>query len=126
MKTTISTPNAPAAIGAYSQAVSAGDFLFLSGQIAIDPTSGELISGDAAAQTEQIFKNIEAILKAADCDFSNVVKTTVFLTDIADFAAMNAVYATKFQTLPPARSAVAVVALPKGAKVEIEVIALKN
>lgn len=122
-KTEISTDRAPQAIGPYSQAVIIGTTLFASGQIPIDPTSGVIESTDATAQTEQVLKNIAAILESVKLDFSDVVKTTVYLTDLADFAAVNDVYAKCFPKPYPARSCVQVAALPKGAKVEIEIVA---
>jgi 2-iminobutanoate/2-iminopropanoate deaminase len=115
---------APAPIGPYSQAIAAGGLLFVSGQVAIDPATGQVISGDVAAQTEQVLKNLLAILREAKMGQENVVKTTVFLTDMADFAAMNEVYARTFGGKePPARSTVQVTALPKGVNVEIDLIA---
>jgi 2-iminobutanoate/2-iminopropanoate deaminase len=121
----ISTPNAPAAVGPYSQAIRVGNHLvFTAGQIAIDPSQGQLIEGDAAAQTRRVLTNLAAVLEAAGSALSQVVKTTVFLQDIRDFAAMNAVYAEFFPEKPPARSAVQVAALPLGALVEIEAVAL--
>lgn len=122
-KTIIATDAAPKAIGPYSQAVRVGDFLFLSGQIAINPATGELVSESFAAQVRQIFKNIEAVLKAAGADFSRVVKATVFLKDMGQFAEMNGIYAEYFPNDPPARSAVQVAKLPKDVDIEIEVIA---
>ncbi|MCZ7683136.1 MAG: RidA family protein [Sandaracinaceae bacterium] len=121
----ISTADAPAAIGPYSQAVRAGNLVFLSGQIPLDPKSGEMVGGqDASAQAEQVLDNLRAVLAAAGCAFSDVVKTTIFLTDLGDFAAVNAVYAKRFEGAPPpARATVQVAALPRGAKVEIEMIA---
>ncbi len=125
-KTAISTPDAPAAIGPYSQAIRSGDFLFTSGQIALDPATGQIVAGGIAEQTTQVFENLKAILKAAGADLSQVVKTQVFLKDMNDFAAMNAVYAGYLApgaTVPPARSTVEVARLPKDVLVEIEVIA---
>ena len=121
-KKIIATKNAPAAIGPYSQAVSVGDMVFLSGQLALNPATGELAEGGIQGQTEQALKNIEAILAEAGLSMDNVVKTTVFLADIKDFAAMNEVYAKHFTASYPARSAVQVAALPKGGLVEIECI----
>ena len=122
----ISTSNAPAAIGPYSQAVDSGSGLvFLSGQLPIDPATGAFPEGGIQAQTRQSLRNVQAILAAAGLSLANVVKTTVFLADMGDFAAMNEVYATFFVEPFPARSAVAVKALPKGALVEIECIAAK-
>ena len=123
----ISTSNAPAAIGPYSQAVDCGaGLVFLSGQLPIDPATGAFPEGGIQAQTRQSLRNVQAILAAAGLSLANVVKTTVFLADMGDFAAMNEVYATFFVEPFPARSAVAVKALPKGALVEIECIASKN
>jgi 2-iminobutanoate/2-iminopropanoate deaminase len=110
-------------VGPFSPAVRSGDFIYLSGQTAQDPATGKLIQGDAAAQTEQIFKNLDAVLRAAGKSFADVVRVGVFLTDMADFAAMNAVYARHFDPPYPARTTVAVAALPLGATVEIELIA---
>lgn len=123
MKQAIATKNAPAAIGPYSQAIQAGSFVFLSGQLGINPESGEFVSETITGQTEQAFKNIEAVLAEAGLSLDNVVKTTVFLFDISDFSAMNEVYARRFNEPYPARSAFAVKTLPKNALVEIEVIA---
>ena len=122
IKNIIAPKNAPAAIGPYSQAVCVGGLVFLSGQLAIDPATGNLVEGGIQAQTEQSLKNIEAILAEADLTVDNVIKTTVFLADINDFAAMNEVYAKHFTGSFPARSAVQVAALPKGGLVEIECI----
>lgn len=118
----ITTDKAPAAIGPYSQAVCVGNLLFTSGQIPIDPASGEITAADITAQAEQVMQNLAAVLTAAGTDFAKVVKTTCFLTDMSHFAAFNAVYA-KYFTEKPARSCVAVQALPKGALVEVELIA---
>lgn len=123
MRKVIQTPEAPAAIGPYSQAIQSGDFLFCSGQIPIDPASGEVLKGEAKTQAEQVMKNVGAVLKAGGLDFKDIVKTTIFLTDMNDFAAVNEVYGRHFPTAPPARSTVAVAALPKGVNVEIEVVA---
>lgn len=123
MKQTITAAGAPAAIGPYSHAVQAGAFLFTSGQIPLDPETGKLVDGDITAQAKRVFQNIEAVLRAAGMDFGNVVKTTVFLTDLQDFAAVNALYATRFPENPPARSCVQVTALPAGARIEMELIA---
>lgn len=125
MKKVISTPNAPAAIGPYSQAIAFGDMLITSGQLGLDPKSGAFVSEDVSAQTEQVFRNLKAILDEAGFTFDQVVKTTCFLADMGDFAAMNAVYEKHFSDAFPARSAVAVKTLPKGGLVEIEVIAHK-
>ncbi len=124
MKNIVFSSDAPAAIGPYSQAVKAGNTLYLSGQIGMIPTTGELISADVKEQTAQALKNMKAVLAAAGATPDNVVKTTVFLTDMADFQAVNAVYAETFASDAPARSCVAVAALPKGARVEVEAIAV--
>ena len=120
------TDKAPAPIGPYSQAVKAGGFLFCSGQVAIDPATSKLVEADVSGQTEQVLKNIGAILDAAGLDFSAVIKTTIFLADMADFAAVNTVYGSYFSANKPARSTVAVAGLPLGARVEIEIIALRK
>lgn len=120
-KTVIASENAPAALGPYSAGIAAGNLAFLSGQLGLDPSTGELADG-VVAQAEQALKNIEALLTAAGATFGDVVKTTVFLADIADFDAVNEVYAARFTEPYPARSAVQVAALPKGALVEIECI----
>jgi 2-iminobutanoate/2-iminopropanoate deaminase len=120
----VATPGAPQAIGPYSQGVRAGGFLFTAGQVGFDPASGELVDGGIAAQTERVLENLRAILAAAGADFTHVVKTTVFLVDMADFGPMNEAYAAAFGSHRPARSTVAVAALPRGARVEIEAIAL--
>ncbi len=121
----IATKNAPAAIGPYSQAIEVNGLVYASGQIPIDPATGAFVPGGIREQTQQSLRNAAAILQQAGTDLSHVVKTTVYLADIADFAAMNEVYATFFQEPYPARSAVAVRDLPKGALVEIEVLAVK-
>jgi 2-iminobutanoate/2-iminopropanoate deaminase len=123
-RTVISTGGAPAAIGPYSQAVVAGGLVFASGQIPLDPATGELVPGGAGAQAERALASLRAILEAAGSGLHRVVKTTVFLTDLADFAAVNAVYAGFFPADPPARATVQVAALPRGAAVEIEAVAL--
>lgn len=120
---TISTKNAPAAIGPYSQAIKVGNLIYTSGQIPIDPATGALVAGGIKEQTRQSLLNVQAILKEAGLSMSSVVKTTVFMADMNDFADMNGVYAEFFTEPYPARSAVAVKALPKGALVEIEVVA---
>lgn len=125
MKKIINTPDAPAAIGPYNQAIEINNMLFISGQIPILPKEGKIVSLTVLEQTEQIFSNIEAILRFAGYSFENVVKTTVFLTDMNHFAAMNEVYKKYFPNNCPARSTVAVKALPQGALVEIETIAVK-
>ncbi len=123
MKQVIHTDSAPAAIGPYSQAIQIGDLLFVSGQVPIDPSTGTIVEGDIKAQAQQSLNNLKAILNAAGTNMGAVVKTTVFLADMNDFAAMNEVYAQFFQEPFPARSAVQVARLPKDAKVEIEAIA---
>lgn len=125
MKKSIHTDAAPAAIGPYSQGIDAGSLVFLSGQLGVDPATGSLLGGDIAAQTSQALKNVQTVLRSAGLTLEHVVKTTVFLADMADFTVMNEVYASFFPTPCPARSAVQVAALPKGARVEVEVIAAK-
>jgi 2-iminobutanoate/2-iminopropanoate deaminase len=122
-KIIIKPANSPAAVGPYNHAVRIGNLLFCSGQIPIDPKDGQLVSGDIKAQTERALQNVKAILDDQKLTFANVVKSTVFLTDLADFAGMNETYAKYFPENAPARSTVQVAALPKGAQVEIEVIA---
>lgn len=122
-KVPVLVTNAPEPIGPYSQAIKCHEMLFLSGQIAIDTVTGELIKGDAAAQTRKVMEHIKAVLEASSSGLVRVVKTTIYLTDIADFPAVNKVYGEFFAFEPPARSTVQVAALPKGAKVEIEAIA---
>lgn len=122
-KTVHFAKEAPAPIGPYSQAVEVGGFVFCSGQIPLDAKTGAVVQGPIAEQTLKVMSNIEHVLAAAKLDFSNVVKTTIYLTDMADFAAVNEVYAKYFNDTPPARSTVAVAGLPKGVKVEIEVLA---
>ena len=117
------TSNAPKPIGPYSQGVIAGGLLFLSGQIALDPKTNEMVSGDIEAQTDQVLKNLVAVLKEAKMGVENVVKATVYLVDFADFPRMNEVYGRYFSNAPPARSTIQAVALPKGARIEIDVIA---
>jgi 2-iminobutanoate/2-iminopropanoate deaminase len=124
MKKVIKTTQAPAAIGPYSQAIQAGNILFASGQLGIDPATSDFVDGGVKAQTLQAFKNVKAILAEAEYTVHDIVKTTVFLADMADFAAMNEVYAAQFDGDFPARSAVAVKTLPKNGLVEIEVIAI--
>jgi 2-iminobutanoate/2-iminopropanoate deaminase len=124
MKKTVSTNEAPGAIGPYSQAVRTGNFLFCSGQIPLDPKSGQIISGDIAAQTRRVLDNIAAVLRVEGLTFDNVVKTTIFLTDLGDFQTVNEVYSSYFKQDPPARSTVQVSALPRGAKIEVEAIAV--
>ena len=120
---TVATSGAPRAIGPYSQALRAGGFLFTAGQVGFDPTTGELVDGGIGEQTRQVLQNIRAILEAGGSGLAQVVKTTVFLVDMADFGAMNEVYAEAFGAHRPARSTVAVAALPRGARVEIEAVA---
>ena len=120
----IETTTAPAAIGPYSQAIRAGNLLFLSGQIPLDPVSGELVAGGIEGQTRQVMKNLQAVLQAAGSDFADLVKTTIYLVDLADFAVVNRIYGECFSAAPPARATVQVAALPKGAMVEIEGIAV--
>lgn len=125
-KEIVSTPSAPKAIGPYSQAIQApsGKTVYCSGQIPLDPASGELVPGDIAAQTERVMKNLEAVLAAAGARFEHVVKTTIFLVDLADFARVNEVYGRCFPGAPPARSTVQVAALPRGARVEVDCVAV--
>jgi 2-iminobutanoate/2-iminopropanoate deaminase len=127
--TIVSSPAAPRAIGPYSQAVlverGGGRTLYCSGQIPLDPATGELVPGDIVPQTERVLANVEAVLAAAGMSCADVVKTTVYLTDLGDFARMNEVYARRFPSAPPARSTVQVAALPRGARVEIEVVAVQ-
>jgi 2-iminobutanoate/2-iminopropanoate deaminase len=122
-KTIIKPAKSPAAVGPYNHAVRVGDLLFSAGQIPLDPASGNLVAGDIQAQTERVLQNVKAILDDQQLTFANVVKTTVFLTNLADFAGMNEVYAKYFTGDCPARSTIQVAALPKGANVEIEVVA---
>lgn len=124
-KQIIHTDHAPKAVGPYSQAIMLGDFLFCSGQISIDPKTQEVFTGDIKKQTEMVLNNIEAVLKQSGLNFSHIVKTTIFLTNMSDFATVNEIYAQKFTNNPPARSTVAVAGLPKGVNVEIEVLAHK-
>ena len=122
---TIATDGAPKAIGPYSQAVAAGELIFCAGQVALDPASGESVTGDVRAQTERVLENLSAVLAAAGSDLRHVVKTTVYLVDFNDFAAMNEVYAARFGDHRPARATVGVSALPKGLRVEIECVAIR-
>jgi 2-iminobutanoate/2-iminopropanoate deaminase len=126
MKKVIVTSEAPAAVGPYSQAIAVGNLLFCAGQIPLDPATGEIVGADVTAQTERVCQNIAGVLKANGFTFANVVKTTVFLTDLANFAAMNAIYAKYFTEPFPARSTIQVAGLPRGAQVEIEVTAAAN
>jgi 2-iminobutanoate/2-iminopropanoate deaminase len=123
-RTQISTNQAPAAIGPYSQAIRCGQFVYASGQVALDPASGELVGEDVQAQTHRALQNLQAVLTSAGTSLASVVKTTVFLTRMSDFQAMNAIYATYFTSVAPARSTVAVAELPRKALVEIECVAL--
>ena len=123
MKKVIATSEAPKAVGPYSQAVAVGNFLFAAGQIPLDPATGELVEGDVTAQTDRVLQNVAGVLRANGMTFANVVKSTVFMVDLANFAAMNAVYSKYFSEPFPARSTIQVAALPKGAQVEIEVVA---
>jgi 2-iminobutanoate/2-iminopropanoate deaminase len=120
----VTTTSAPAAIGPYSQAIRAGNLLFVSGQVAIDPATGQLVQGDIGTETRRVFQNIGEILKAAGASFDAVVRTTVYLQDMNDFSAMNEVYATFFSAPAPARATVQVARLPRDARVEIDVIAM--
>ena len=126
MNKVINSNQAPAAIGPYSQAIQKGDFLFVSGQLGIDPATGEFVEGGVKEQTVPVFKNIRAIISEAGYTMGNIVKATVFLADMADFATVNEVYASQFESAFPARSAIAVRTLPKNGLVEIEVIAIKT
>lgn len=122
----VNSLTAPTAIGPYSQAIDAGDFVFLSGQVPIDPKTGELVAGDISVQTDRVLDNLGAVLEAAGCSFAEVVKTTIYLVDLGDFQVVNATYAKRFKGAPPARATVQVSALPKGARVEIDAIAKKR
>jgi len=122
----IATDEAPKAIGPYSQAIASGDLVFTSGQIPLDPKTQEMVKGDIRAQAERVMENLRGVLQAAGTSFGQVVKTTIFLADLADFAAVNEVYGKRFTGSPPARSTVQVAALPKGARVEIEMIAVRR
>jgi 2-iminobutanoate/2-iminopropanoate deaminase len=124
VKQTIRTADAPAAIGPYSQGVKANGLLFLSGQVPLDPATGQIVPGDIRAQTERVLKNLAAVLAAAGSSLENVVKTTVYLSDLGDFAGMNEIYAGFFPQEPPARATVEVRRLPKDARVEIDLIAV--
>lgn len=126
MKKIVSTKDAPGAVGPYSQAIRAGSMLFCAGQIPLDPQSGQIVSDDINAQTKRVMENISAVLRAENLNFNHVVKTTIFLTSMGDFQTVNEIYGGYFRDNPPARSTVAVSALPKGAKVEIEVLAMAN
>ena len=124
--TVVSTPDAPKAIGPYSQAIVHGQMIYTAGQVALDPATMELVPGDVAEQSERVFANLRAVLAAAGSGLGKVIKTTVYLVDMADFGAMNEVYAKHFGDHRPARSTVAVAGLPKGARVEIDVVAQKD
>jgi 2-iminobutanoate/2-iminopropanoate deaminase len=126
MKKIIATTEAPAAIGPYSQAIRIGNFVFCSGQIPLDPKSGQIVQGAIEVQTRRVMENITAVLRAEGLGFKNIVKTTIFLTNLNDFQTVNELYGSYFKSDPPARSTVQVSALPKGANVEIEVIAVAN
>jgi 2-iminobutanoate/2-iminopropanoate deaminase len=126
MKKIISTKEAPAAIGPYSQAVRVGSTLYCAGQIPLDPKSGQIVPGDIGAQTRRVLENIAAVLRAESLAFENIVKTTIFLTNLSDFQTVNEIYGSYFKKEPPARSTVQVPALPKGASIEIEAIAVAN
>jgi 2-iminobutanoate/2-iminopropanoate deaminase len=123
MRYPVESNEAPKAIGPYSQGIKAGGFVFVSGQVALDPATGAMVGSDVATQTERVLQNLQAIVEAAGSDFDRVVKTTVYLRSMADFAAMNEVYKKYFKAEPPARATVAVAGLPKDALVEIDVIA---
>ena len=122
-QTAIETTSAPRAIGPYSQAIRAGEWVFISGQIPLDPATGELVKGGIEVQTRRVLDNLGAILQSAGCSFAEVVKTTIYLTDLSEFAAMNTIYASYFAAPAPARATVQVAALPKGANIEIEAVA---
>jgi 2-iminobutanoate/2-iminopropanoate deaminase len=126
MKKIISTSDAPAAIGPYSQAIRSGNFIFCSGQIPLDPNSGEMVGDDIGPQTRQVLDNISGLLKSEGLSLDDVLKTTIFLTDLGNFQIVNEIYGSYFNNQPPARSTVQVSALPKGAKIEIEIIARAN
>ncbi|MEN2984837.1 MAG: RidA family protein [Dictyoglomaceae bacterium] len=123
-KEVLITNKAPKAIGPYSQAIKVGNFIFISGQIPIDPNTGEVIEGDIREQTKRVLENIKGILESVSCSLNNVIKTTVFLKNLDDFSAMNEIYATYFPENPPARSTIEVSRLPKGVSIEIEAIAI--
>jgi 2-iminobutanoate/2-iminopropanoate deaminase len=126
MKKIISTTEAPAAVGPYSQAIRIGNFVFCSGQIPLDPKTAQIVEGDINVQTRRVMENISAVLRAEGLNFESIVKTTIFLTDLGDFQAVNELYGSYFKSDPPARSTVQVAALPKAANVEIEVIAVAD
>jgi 2-iminobutanoate/2-iminopropanoate deaminase len=120
------SPDAPKAIGPYSQAIEANGFVFLSGQVPIDPKTGELVTGSIAQQTDRVLDNLAAVLAASGCSFADVVKTTIYLMDLGDFTVVNETYAKRFSGSPPARATVQVSALPKGARVEIDAVAVQR
>ena len=122
----INSPEAPAAVGPYSHAIRSGEFLFCSGQIPLDPASGQIVEGGIEAETRQVFQNIRAVLATSGSSLGDVVKTTIYLTEMADFGAVNEVYARRFGSDPPARATVAVAGLPKGVRVEIDAIAVAD
>jgi len=124
MRQLVTAPDAPKAMGAYSPAIKAGNLLFISGQIPVDPTTGSLIDGDIAAQADQVMRNLTALLRAASASFTNVVRTTVYLADMNDFAAMNEVYSRYIVDPPPARATVQVARLPRDVKIEVDAIAV--
>jgi 2-iminobutanoate/2-iminopropanoate deaminase len=126
MKKVIKTEQAPNPVGPYSQAIEVGNTLFCSGQIAIVPETDQVLTGDIEAQTRQVMKNIQAVIEKAGYTWNHIVKTTIFLTDMADFAKVNAIYGEYFKELPPARSTIQVAALPKGVNVEVEVLAHRD
>jgi 2-iminobutanoate/2-iminopropanoate deaminase len=126
MANVIHTDSAPKAIGPYSQAIVAGNLIFTSGQIPLDPKTQQLIEGDIRAQTERVMENLKAVLEAAGATFADVVKATIFVADLGDFATVNEVYGKRFPANPPARSTVQVAALPKGARVEIDLVAVRK
>jgi 2-iminobutanoate/2-iminopropanoate deaminase len=123
-RSAIQTDAAPAAIGPYSQAIRAGELIFCSGQVPLDPATGALVEGDVAAQTDRVMKNLQAVLEAAGSNLASVVKTTIYLTDLGDFAAVNEAYGAHFDAAPPARATIEVSALPLGSRVEIEAVAV--
>ncbi|MBN2358419.1 MAG: RidA family protein [Deltaproteobacteria bacterium] len=125
MRSAVTTEAAPRAIGPYAQAIAAGNLVFCSGQIPLDPGSGDLITGSIEIETKRVVDNLEAVLAAAGCRLADVVKTTIFLTDMGHFADVNRIYGERFGAAPPARSTIQVAALPKGARVEIEAIAIR-
>jgi 2-iminobutanoate/2-iminopropanoate deaminase len=125
MKKVVSTDGAPKAIGPYSQGIDTGSLVFVSGQIPLDPATGQLVGGTIAEQTERVIQNVKAILAASGLELAHVVRTTVYLVDLGEFAAMNEVYARHFPKDPPARATVQVAALPKGARIEIDAIAIR-